>query len=525
MTRKTTARGAVVAPQPEAAEAGWEVLRDGGNAFDAAVTVALVQCVVDPVNTSLGGSGCAVFFAASTGKAGSLSFMSRAGTRVRPDMWAARGETVDLGYTGACVPGNVRGLSTLLERYGTMPWARVLSPALELARGGFPAPRQMVREWHTAALGNSDPYMRLVTPGAQRAYLKARSPYSLGELFRQPDLAETLALLAAEGPDAFYQGDFAARVAEDSEANGGWLAYQDFAAYQARWEEPVTGAYRSLSYYGATPPASGAVVLHALRILSGYDLASLGHNSPVYLHLLAETFREVFAARQIYLGDGAPYAQFISEEAAARSRSRIRLDRVTPEPPVPSLPPDTGTTHLAAMDSAGNAVSLTHSIGNPFGSGVVPPGTGVLFNSHMDAFTAKPGGPNEIRPGKARRTAISSCLLLRDERPVLAVGASGYARIITATLQVILNAVDFQMTAMEAVAAPRLHWMDGRLGLERRLPEATAQALRAMGHRVDRSVHGLDPGFALCHLLQAGPVTAALTGACDPRAEGMALIV
>lgn len=509
----------IVAAQPEAAEAGQMVLCSGGNAFDAAVVASLVQCVVDPINTSLGGSGCAVYFDGHTARPGCICFMSRAGSKVRADMWQKRSEPIDVGYASACVPGNVRGLALLLEKHGTLSWAEALQPAISEARKGVRVNRLLVREWSVDVQANPDPYIRL-TPGAQKVLLKeGKYTFSAGERIPVPALVSTLEHLQQYGPDWFYTGEFARIAAEDNAQNGGWLTYDDFAAYEVRCKEPVSGRYRGLDYLGAPPPASGASVLHILRILSHDDLASLGHNSVSYLHLLTEAIKAEFANRQVYLGDDAPYAHAISESAAARFRARIRPDKAA-DPASYLVEP--GTTHLGAVDSQRNAVALTHSIGNAFGSGVMPPGTGVLLNGHMDSFSCKPGGPNEIGPGKARRTAISSTVMLRDAKPALVVGASGSARIITSSVQAILNIVNFGMSAAEAVLAPRMRYIDGKLGLERRIPLKTAMALSDMGHSVDHSLHALDPRYGLCHVISVDS-SGRVTGACDPRAEGMAL--
>jgi gamma-glutamyltranspeptidase / glutathione hydrolase len=515
-------KGMIAAPQPEAAEAGWEVLRAGGNAFDAAAVAGLVQCVVDPMNTSIGGSGCAVYHDGRSGDGGVASFMSRAGSRVRPDMWISRDQPIDMGYASACVPGNVRGFSDLLARYGSLSWREAIAPALALASDGFPVGRQLIREWHTDVRGRPDPYMRLTTLEAQRTFLRAgTAPYRAGEILKQPALARTLEILRDYGPDAFYGGEFARVAATDSECNGGWLTFDDFCAYRVRWDVPVTGEYRGYRYYGATPPASGAAVLHALRMLAGDDLAALGHNSPAYLHLLTEVVKAAFTIRRCYLGDGAPYADAITEESARAARQLISPDRAAPVPA--ATPAGGGTTHLSVTDKWGSAVAMTHSVGNPFGSGVVPPGTGVLFNGHMDSFSTKPGGPNEIQPRKARRTSISSSVLLREGRPALVVGASGSERIVTSTLQTILNVIDFGMTIPAAVSAPRMRWSKEILGLERRVPVQTVAVLAGLGHQVEHSVLGLDAGFGLCHAVGLSAANQGVDGACDPRAEGMAL--
>ncbi len=509
----------VVAAQPQAAEAGQLVLETGGNAFDAAVVAALVQCVVDPINTSLGGSGCAVYFDTRIGRTGCASFMSRAGSKVRCDMWQKRLVPIDVGHASACVPGNVRGLASLLQEHGTLSWSEALGPALSEARKGLLVTRPLIREWAVDVQGNADPYTRL-TPDAQKVMLRdGRAQYRFGEVMPLPDLVHTLENLQQAGPDWLYTGEFAQIAAEDSAQHGGWLAYEDFAHYQVRHRDPVSGRYHGMDYFGAPPPASGSSVLHILRILSGDNLPSLEHNSVAYLHLLAEATKAEFANREQYLGDDARYAEAISERNAARVRALIRPDRAAG--PCSYLP-EPGTTHLGVVDAAGNAVAMTHSIGNAFGSGVMPPGTGVLLNGHMDSFACKPRGPNEIGPGKARRTAISSTVMLRNGKPALVVGASGSARIITSTVQAILNIVDLHMSASEAIYAPRMRYVDGKLGLERRIPLRTAEALAKMGHVVEHSLHAIDPRYGLCHAICVDD-SGEVSGASDPRSEGMAL--
>jgi gamma-glutamyltranspeptidase / glutathione hydrolase len=512
-------RGMIVAAQAPAAEAGQRIMADGGNAFDALVAAALVQCVVDPINTSLGGSGCAVHFSASTGRAGCTSFMSRAGSKVRPDMWVGRNEPIDVGYASACVPGNVRGLADLLARHGTISWEAAVEPALEEARRGVTVNRLLVREWSVDVQASPDPFARLTPAAAKVLLLGGKSHYRLGEMIPQPGLVHTLEQLKKYGPDWFYTGEFARVAARDNEENGGWLTCQDFAGYRVRHLLPVTGKYHGMDFFGAPPPASGAAVLHILRILAGYDLRSLGHNTVPYLHLVSEAVKAGFALRESYLGDDFPYEEAISEESAARVRKMIDPDHAKAARAYRGEP---GTTHLSVVDPAGNAISMTHSIGNPFGSGVMPPGTGVLLNGHMDSFSCAPGGPNEIGPGRARRTAISATILARGGRPRMVVGASGSARIITSTLQTILNVNEFGMNIGEAVFAPRMRYVEGKIGLERRIPRVTVEALERMGHTLQHSVHAIDPQYGLCQGIvvdERGEVT----GAADPRSEGMAL--
>ena len=523
----------VVTAERHATEVGVAVLRDGGNAVDAAVAVGFALAVTEPNAGNLGGGGFMLVRFAD-GRSTFVDFRERAPSAAGRDMYLDDhgNPTRDslVGYRAAGVPGTVRGMALALKKYGTKTWREIVSPAHRLAHDGFPVSWDLARSLRSS--------QRLASfPESMRIFRNGSRPFEFGEILRQPDLAATLDRIANNGPDEFYTGKTARLIAADMLAHGGTIAYSDLAEYTPVEREPINGTYRGFQILSAPPPSSGgAGIVQILNILEDYDLESMGPGSSASIHLTAEAMRRFFADRARFFGDTdfveIPLLGMLSKEYAANRRASIRTDRATPSSAVGDSNPggyeSDETTHYAVVDSEGNAVAVTYTLNGGYGSGVTAKGTGVLLNNEMDDFTAKPGTPNAygllqsennaIEPGKRPLSAMSPTIVVEDGDTRLIVGAQGGPTIITSVTQVILDVLVYGMNVQQAVDFPRFHhqWMPDLLYLEPSgISSDTRRALEALGHRINR-------GRALGHVgaIEVGPD--GLTAAADSRSEGVA---
>ena len=499
-----SANGMVVSAQHLATEAGVEILRAGGNAVDAAVAVGYALAVVNPCCGNIGGGGFMTLRLAD-GRTTFLDFRETAPAAATRDMYLdAEGNVIRgaslVGWRAAGVPGSVAGLDAALAQYGTLARAQVMAPAIRLARDGF-----LLVRGDTDILEAATARLRQNAETARIFLRPDGSTFQPGDRLTQPDLAATLAAIAQNGPEAFYQGAIPAAVEAASSAGNGVISAADFAAYKVREMAPLSCPYRSWTVVSAPPPSSGGTVIcMVLGILEGYDLRASGFNSARTVHLMTEALRHAFLDRNTHLGDPDfvknPLERLLSRDYALAIRATINPDRATPSR---DLGPGTAphekpeTTHYSVADAAGNAVAVTYTINGGFGAGVVAPGTGFLLNNEMDDFTIKRGVPNlfglvqgeanAIAPGKRPLSSMSPTLLLRDGQPYAVLGSPGGARIISITLQAILNLVDHGMELQEAVNAPRIHhqWLPDELFAETRaLSPDTIRLLEAMGHKI-----------------------------------------
>ncbi len=524
--------GMVVSAQSEASAAGLAILKAGGNAVDAAVAVGYALAVVDPCCGNIGGGGFMVIRRAD-GHETFIDFRETAPAAARPDMYLdAAGEPIRdasrYGWRAAGVPGTVMGLDRALREYGSLPRERVMAPAIALARDGF-------------ALGPGDAALiadkadRLAQdPEAARIFLRPGGrPLQPGDRLMQPDLAATLSLIAERGPDAFYRGPIAEKVAA---ASGGALTAADFAAYTTDEAPPISCTYRGYRIDSAPPPSSGGAVLcEMLGVLGGYDLAALEPGSAAAIHLMTEAMRHAYLDRNAWLGDPAfvtnPLDWMLSAGHAAAIRGAILPDKATPSATLgPGSPPHERpqTTHYSVVDAAGNAVAVTYTINGFFGACVVAPGTGFLLNDEMDDFAAKPGAPNmfglrqgeanAIRPGKRPLSSMTPTIVTKDGQLRLVLGSPGGPRITTAVLEALTNIVDFGMAPQQAVDAPRFHhqFLPDTLFYETNgLPPETVAALTGMGY----SLKAQNPWGAV-ELIEIDPASRRLLGANDKRRPG-----
>jgi gamma-glutamyltranspeptidase/glutathione hydrolase len=548
--------GMIVAPQPIAVEEGAKVLQAGGNAIDAAVACALVQSIVSPQMCGIGGYAILTMSVpdlkgfpkpgSEGSKLVSIDAPALAGSRVTPGMWAdvalrpnpdgwgyfIRDKVNDIGYSSICAPGTVRALATMLERWGTISWEQAIAPATRIAEEGFTVSAHLAAGWQDrAAYPEAVSLLERIVANAEarRVYLHADgTPYAAGATLRNPDYARTLRQLAERGPDDMYHGDLARRIGEDLAANGSTVTADDLASYRIREPDPVIGTYRGYTVFTSPPPHGGPTLLAILNILEGYDLAALGHNSPAYIYLVSMAMKAAFADRNPSMADPefvnalpvrVPLARMASKERAVEWRQCIDAGAPISVSFAPPGPPD--TTHLSVVDGRGNCVALTHSLGSS--SGVITPGLGFMYNNSMVNFHPWPGHPNSIAPRKSRTTGMTPTIVYRDGRPVLVIGAPGATRIITSVAQVICNVLDFEMSASDAVHAPRFDCQGDWIKCQARIPEYVCAEVRKR-HPIQRmpQSHG---GLALVHAIAIDERTGRLTGGADTGADGMALEV
>ncbi|HVC52190.1 MAG TPA: gamma-glutamyltransferase [Stellaceae bacterium] len=492
----------VVTARRIATSVGLSILKSGGNAIDAAVAIGYALAVVDPCCGNIGGGGFMVIRRAD-GSERVIDFREMAPGAARRDMYRdAAGNPIPdksrFGYLAAGVPGTVMGLDRALGEYGRLSRARVMAPAIRLARGGF------VLSPGDAALLDAKATRLARDPAAARIFLRPDgTPLRAGDRLVQPDLAATLALIARLGSDAFYRGPIAAKVATAAAANGGILTAADFAAYTAPEGPPLTCRYRRYRIASVPPPSSGGVTLcEMLNVLSGWNLPAMRPGSAAEIHLLAETMRHAYRDRNTALGDPAfvsnPLALLLSPVHAAAIRAAVAPDRATPSSLLGAGQPpheQAETTHYSVVDSDGNAVAVTYTINGFFGACVVAPGTGFLLNDEMDDFAAAPGTPNmfglvqgaanAIAPGKRPLSSMTPTIVTKDGRLRLVLGSPGGPRITTAVLETLIDIVDFGMPPQQAVDAPRVHhqFLPDTLFYEADgLSAGTVAALGSMGY-------------------------------------------
>jgi gamma-glutamyltranspeptidase / glutathione hydrolase len=495
--------GMVVTAQHVASDVGAAVLRDGGNAIDAAVAVGYALAVTHPCCGNLGGGGFMVIHLAD-GKNTFINFREKAPQAATATMYLdARGNPIAAksldGYLAAGVPGTVMGLETAREEYGTRSRAALLAPAIQIAERGFTLGRGDVDVLEPATEGFR------AQPNVAAVFLNQGVPFRPGDRLVQTQLAATLRKISEGGVQAFYHGAIADEVAAASRAHGGILTAEDFAHYSVTESPPVACPYRGYTVISAPPPSSGGVILcEMLRVLEGYPLHSLGFHSSESVHYLTEAMRFGYRDRNRYLGDPAfvhnPTERLVSDANAAAIRSHISARRATASATLGSASgreESATTTHYSIVDRLGNAVSVTYTINDDFGAKVIAGDSGFFLNDEMDDFTAKPGVPNlfglvqgqanAIAPGKRPLSSMSPTIVLKDGKPVLVVGTPGGSRIITTVLEIIVNVIDHGMTLQEAVDAPRIHhqWLPDTLAAEPfALSADTAAALTTMGYHV-----------------------------------------
>ncbi len=497
------ASAAVVSVDPIASNIGIEILKEGGNAVDAAVATAFALAVTWPAAGNLGGGGFMLIYL-KNGEATAIDYREKAPEKATPRMFLNDKGEVDanksgVGYLVVGVPGTVKGLWEASRRHGKLDWKMLVEPAVKLARDGFVVDEVLARSLRSQAV-EMDAF-----PEFGRVFRKAdgKNYYQAGETLRQPDLARTLQLIHDLGPNGFYRGEVARKFVDDIQANGGIITLKDLANYEAKIRTPLRSTYRGYEIVGMPPSSSGGTtVIQMLNILEGYDLGSMKRREASTIHLLAETMRAGFYTRAKYLGDTdfvkVDLPKLTSKRFAETLRANVNTEHATSSL---SLGKDiitrgegSSTTHFSVVDAEGNAVSNTYTLEDLYGSRVIPKGAGFLLNNEMHDFNMNPGvtdtrgligtNPNLIQPGKRMLSAMAPTIVLKDKRPFLVTGSPGGRTIINTVLQVIVNVIDFKMEVQAAVDEPRIHhqWLPDVIAMERPLEPITA-SLSAMGNR------------------------------------------
>ncbi len=517
-----TGKGMIVCPQPQAAEAGLEVLRAGGNAVDAAVVTAFVQAVIDPQMCGIGGSGVMLVHSAKDRTDTVIDFYARAGRQVSPHQWEAifireaadrygyvlEGWVNDAGYQSVGVPGTVAGLAEALGRFGSLPWREALRPAIKVARVGCPVTGNVAGNWLVDHGPDVVPYDRRLqwTAESKRIYTKAGLMYAVGELIENPDYAQTLERLAEFGAEDFYRGDIAAQIAADFQANGGFITTDDLAEYTPYVSKPVRGSYRGRTVVAAGPPAGGLTLLQMLNYLEAFDLGAAGWPSLEAARRRVEAMGWAVAEREAHLADprfaDVPVEQLAAKEYAAAARAAHDSPN---------------TTHVCVVDGEGNAVSLTHTLGSS--SGVVTPGLGFTYNNYLNCFDPRPDRVNSLAAGKTRVTMMVPTMAFAGDRLEIVLGAPGGTKIVTGVLQSLLNMVDHGMDPVNAVSSPRIDFQGDVVQAEQRVPGDVLEGLGRLGYRVNRRPFSYDSYFARAQAIRVHE-DGRLEGASDPRKDG-----
>ena len=533
--------GIVTAPQPEAVEAGLDMLAAGGNVVDAAIATALVQTVVDPQMCGLAGFGSMHVYLPAQGVHTLLDFHGRAPAATRPDMWAdrivrecddgfgfvLRGEVNEIGYQASTTPLTALALDQAARRWGTRSLAQLMPPAIAYAEEGFAIRPHVHRFWMEPPMNGRIERARVLRdyPATARIYLHPNGRMrQVGELLRNPDMANTLRRLAEVGVDDFYRGDIARQIDADMRAHGGLLSLADLAACETVSADPLWTTYRGHRVATNPLPGGGLMIVLMLNILSHFDLAAMGHNSPDYIAVVSEAMKIATVEKDQRMGDprfvAVPMAELMSDAFAAQMADRIKAGHKTTVPRLNTGGPESkDTTHVCVVDNDGNVVSLTHSLGAS--SGVVTEGLGFMYNNCMAVFDPRPGRVGSLAPGKARFSAMSPTIVFKGDEPFFVVGAPGGTTITMGNLQAILNAVDFGMTAQQAVSAPRFCATSDVIELNNRVLRSTQRALETKGYKVHR--HAYSHMFPLVHAVRR--VDGVLDGGADPAGDGMAGVV
>jgi len=533
------ASGMVVSSHQLASEVGVEILKQGGNAVDAAVAVGYALAVVFPTAGNLGGGGFMVIRFPDS-QATTIDFREVAPQQAHRDMYLDENGNIipnlsTTGYLASGVPGSVAGLNFALEKYGRLPLKKILAPALRLAKKGFPVDYKFHQDLVRLA-GEFRKY-----PASAKKFLKNGKPYQVGELFVQKDLARTLTIISKQGSAGFYAGPIAELIEKDMQKHQGLITKADLANYRPQERPPLRGTYRDYELISMGPPSSGGIaIIQFLNILESFNLEQIGFNSSLYLHLVTEALRRVFADRATHLGDPdfweVPVSGLISKTYATGLREKINFFSATLSQQVTAGEPFHGegheTTHYSVVDQNKMCVAVTTTLNSGYGSLVVIEKAGFLMNNEMDDFSIKPAAPNlygligneanAIAPGKRMLSSMSPTIVVKNNLPFLVLGAMGGPAIITSVAQTILNVIDFKMTIQEAIDAPKIHhqWLPDMIFYEKfGIPKDVLENLARKGHHlaVRRKMHSETNAIMIC------PRSGTLLGGADSRLSAVAV--
>lgn len=523
----------VVTSHHLATEIALDILKAGGNAIDAAVAAGFALAVTQPRSGNIGGGGFMLYSPSNSDAVTAIDYREKAPSKASENMFLDDMGNGDqalsrFSHLSAGVPGTVAGFALALEKFGTMSLAEVLQPAILLAKNGFAVPNRFV-EGIATRKQVFDKW-----PASKAMFFKQDgSSYKVGEIFKQPDLAKTLQLIADKGAAGFYTCETARLIESEMQRHGGLISYEDLANYKAVIRQPVHGTYRDFDVYSMSPPSSGGVhIVQILNMLEQYPIAAYGHNSAQTIHLMAEAMRRAYADRASYLGDSdfieVPLKGLTSKIYAKTLVKNIQLDKATPSVDIKAGNPQhyesPETTHFSIVDQFGNAVSNTYTLNFSYGSGIVVTGAGFLLNNEMDDFSAKPGAANafgliggeanKIAPNKRMLSSMSPTIVKQAGKNFLVTGSPGGSRIISTTLQVVMNVIDHKMNIQTAVNSPRIHhqWWPDEIRIEQGISPDTITLLTNMGHKVvQKSAMGGSQSILI------DQESGILYGAADPR--------
>lgn len=527
-------KGMVVSSSAIASDIGKEILRDGGNAMDAAVATAFALAVTWPSAGNIGGGGFIVY-RMNNGDVTTFDFREKAPLAAHPKMYLdEQGNLITgsnhRGMLSVGVPGTVAGLYAAHKKYGRLAWGKLVQPAIELARKGIPFSHAL----HQHSKSRRHEWEKIPSTAAVM-YKPGLAYYEPGETWKQPELAKTLKRIKKHGKDGFYKGETAEKLVAFVKREGGIITQEDLDKYEAVERKPVVGTYRGYRVFSMPPPSSGGVaLLEMLNILEGYDLNELGYKSADYIHVLSETMRRAYADRAEHMGDpdfnpDLPVARLISKEHAERVRQTISMETASPSDSsrYGQLYDGTSTTHLSVVDENGNAVSLTYTLENSYGCQIVAEGLGFFLNDEMGDFNPVPGltnsrgligtSANQVQPGKRMLSSMTPAIIEKDGKLFMVIGTPGGRTIINTVLQVILNVIDHKMNIAAAIEAPRIHhqWLPDRINFELYgLSPDTQQRLIGKGHKLNELSHA-SQGHAMGILIDDR--SGYITGAADSR--------
>ncbi|PRD42494.1 gamma-glutamyltransferase [Phyllobacterium phragmitis] len=530
----------IVAPQPEAVEAGAAVLERGGNAVDAALACAFVQGVVDPQMAGIGGFGSMHVYMPSKGVHDILEFYARAPLAATPDMWVDKvqgesrdgfgyildGNISDIGYLAVCTPGSLKGYETALRDYGSFDWADLIAPAIDYARNGLMIRNHMHWYWSKDqsddGFANTQDKLRFSSTGRKVYFRDDGSLRDVGETLVNRDMADTLELIARSGgSDIFYHGELAERIADDFAANGGLIGRDDLAKYELSKVSPIWGEYRGHRIATSPPPGSGFPMLEILHIMENFNVRTMQHGGTEHVRTLFEAMKRMTIDKDAHMGDpeyvDVPFERLISKSHVAAHAQAIRageradvrrMDRSQRE-----------TTHVSVIDKHGNAVAMTHTLGSP--SGAITDGLGFMYNGTMSRFNPYPGKPGSIAPGKRRPSSAAPTIVFNGDDPYVVVGAPGGSYIAPTVAQCLMNIIDFDMSVLEAVMAPRVVGVSNKIDICNRIRRSVEKELRNEGYDVARSPQTY--AFAALHAIKIEDGVS--RGAADPQRDGLSLSV
>jgi len=504
--------GMVVSQHYLATNAGHSILAEGGNAYDASIAVAFALAVVLPRAGNIGGGGFMVMFDEASHESFSIDYREMAPEAATKNMFLSSDGSVDKkratqGILSIGVPGTVYGMWEVHKKFGSLPWSRLLAPAIELAEDGF-----LISPFMADAL--NERYEKLAKYKNFKSIFYSNYPVKMHQRLKQPSLANTLKTISINGVKGFYEGEVATKIDTFMKENGGLITKKDLKNYRPIWRETLRGNFNEHEIVTMGPPSSGGVhIIQMLNILENYDLIKMRHNSPTYTALLIESMKYAYADRSKYLGDpeffDVPVQSLISKEYAKKIYKKIKLNSITPSEKI--LPgselehESLDTTHFSVADKNGNVVSNTYTLNSGFGSGVVIDGTGILMNNEMDDFVSAPGVPNQfgliggeankIEPFKRPLSSMTPTIVLKEGKPIYATGSPGGSRIITTVLQFLLNTLVFKMEISDATVVPRIHhqWKPDVLMLETGFDIQHANKIESLGQKIYFS----GPGTAL----------------------------